>query len=195
MKKLFVFLPALFLVFQNVAMYREKQLLPYINRVNDRIYCIGATHGSVEQMRHEVEAALVKFAQLIERGAVIENRTKDEITPLMAAACGGLVSFVNILLKAGARADAVCINGFTALDCAIVNSIPPLQENRPWVVTAEFCIPGRKQCVDTLMQHLHLEKSVVKARIAILVERDRKDDSAADKNEVCTKVTQFLLGE
>lgn len=199
MKKLCALSASAFFIFQNNAMQSNPTLLQHISKISDRIYCIGETSSCLEQMLHEVEIADTALATLIERGASIEESTANGVTPLMAASRNGLAPFVARLLKAGAKADAIDKDGFTALDYAIAYSIPPVQTNIfafiPWAVTYQFRAPGRRVCVQLLRNHLHLEKVAVQERLAELIERLRKDEPTAYKNKLRTELSHFLLAE
>ena len=74
-------------------------------------------HDTVLTLACAVGASTLVSA-LVERGADVEARAKNETTPLMYAAFGGHAEIVRTLLSGGARVDAVNGDGRTALSDA-----------------------------------------------------------------------------
>ncbi len=173
---------------------RSGVLWHHIETMYGRIYDISEISGSLEQMCHETEAANRDLVKLLKCGAVPDERSEHG-TPLMEAAIGGFAPFISTLLKAGAKADAVDRNGFTALDWAILSSMPPNNPFAivPWLTTRAFREPGRRQCVEFLMEHLHLEKAAVQERIVTLVEQLKKNEPEEDRIAIRDFLSRILL--
>lgn len=169
----------------------------HVERMNDRICGLAEMNVDVEQVNDDVELANKKLEELIARGVLVDECGKNGITPLMAAANGGLACFVDTLLKAGAKTEVVDKNGLTALDWVIVSSMAPSRENLPgflpWLVTLKFRQPGRRQCFELLMRHLHMEKTEAEARIVALICQLRKNETSEQKEKRCKQLSQLLL--
>jgi hypothetical protein len=162
-------------------------LLKHVDDMNFRIYCVAKSGGNSEQMRCEEAVAAAKLGELIHSGASPDECNESGVTPLMVAARGGLGSFVDVLLGAGAKADTADKDGFTALDYAIIgmSTVANIPAEH---ITLEFRSSGRSQSIELLVCRLLSKETELGECIISSIGRLKKSALTKDDKKLAIRL-------